>query len=160
MSRVTQLLTAIDQGYRKKAWHGPNLRGALRGVDADTAVWRPAPERNNIHELVVHLAYWKRSLIRRFDREAAGSFPYPGSNFFPRNEPDAKLLKADIKLLDTYHKIFRDLVADLDDDSLDLPAPNSKETAFYLIFGCPAHDIYHAAQIQLLKRMCEAATAV
>lgn len=28
------LLQIVDEGYEKKAWHGPNLRGSIRGLDA------------------------------------------------------------------------------------------------------------------------------
>ena len=30
------LLKLLDEGFDTKAWHGPNLRGALRRVDAAT----------------------------------------------------------------------------------------------------------------------------
>src|SRR5688572_21914148 len=52
-----QLLASIDEAYEKKAWHGPNLRGTLRGVTADEASWRPGEGRHNIWELTVHAAY-------------------------------------------------------------------------------------------------------
>jgi hypothetical protein len=31
---VSLLLRVVDEGYEKKAWHGPNLRGSIRGLDA------------------------------------------------------------------------------------------------------------------------------
>ena len=53
------LLSSFDEAYEKKAWHGPNLRAALRGVTPDEAVRRPAPGRHTIWELAMHAAYWK-----------------------------------------------------------------------------------------------------
>jgi hypothetical protein len=82
--RVALLLQAYDQGYDHKSWHGPVLRGTLRGVTAEQAAWRPAPGRHNIWELAVHAAYWKYSILRRIRRMDRGSFPFPGSNWFPR----------------------------------------------------------------------------
>jgi hypothetical protein len=26
------LLSLLEEGYEKKAWHGPNLKGSLRGL--------------------------------------------------------------------------------------------------------------------------------
>ena len=51
------ILALVDEGFQKKAWHGPNLRSALRGVSADEAAWRPGKNRHNIWELAVHAAY-------------------------------------------------------------------------------------------------------
>lgn len=50
------LLRMMDEAYEKKAWHGTNLRGTLRGISAGAAVWRPGAQRHNIAELVVHAA--------------------------------------------------------------------------------------------------------
>jgi len=44
------LLQVIDQAYDRKSWHGANLRGSIRGVEAATAVWRPGEGRHNIWE--------------------------------------------------------------------------------------------------------------
>jgi hypothetical protein len=55
---IELLLRIIDEGYNNKAWHGPNLRGAIKRVELKQAAWRPAPQRHNIWEHVVHAAYW------------------------------------------------------------------------------------------------------
>ena len=47
-AEIGLLLRAIDEGFDRVAWHGPNLRGSLRGVTAAQAAWRPAPDRHNI----------------------------------------------------------------------------------------------------------------
>ena len=59
------LLRMIDEAYDNKAWHGPNLRGAIRRVAPQLAVWRPRAGRRNIAEIVVHCAYWKYAVRRR-----------------------------------------------------------------------------------------------
>jgi hypothetical protein len=55
---VELLLRLLAQAFNQKAWHGTTLRGALRGVTAAAALWRPGPARHNIWELTVHAAYW------------------------------------------------------------------------------------------------------
>ena len=65
MSDRDLLLRILDDAYERKAWHGTNLRGSLRGVTADEARWRPAPGRHNIWELAVHCAYWKYTVRRK-----------------------------------------------------------------------------------------------
>ena len=34
-------LDGLDEAFDKKSWHGPNLRGAVRGATAAQAAWRP-----------------------------------------------------------------------------------------------------------------------
>jgi hypothetical protein len=153
--RVTLLLEALDRGYDHKSWHGPVLRGSLRGVTAAQAAWRPAPGRHNIWELAVHAAYWKYAILRRLRRELRGSFPLKGSNWFPRPqaEADEAAWKGDLRLLADMHRELRRAVEGISDDALDQVPEGSKTRLGDLILGGSFHDIYHAGQIQLLKRL-------
>lgn len=47
-SPIDLLLAVIDQAYDVSSWHGPNLRGSIRRVDAATAARRPADGRHCI----------------------------------------------------------------------------------------------------------------
>ena len=89
-SRVAMLLDLLDEGYQRKSWHGPNLRGSIRRVTAGQAAWRPAAGRKCIAEIVVHAAYWKYTVRRRILNEKRGSFPLKGSNWFALAKPHKK----------------------------------------------------------------------
>src|SRR5262245_66231960 len=62
---IALLLHLVDEAYGKKAWHGPNLRGAIRRISAAVASWRPQLNRRSIADIVVHAAYWKYAVRRR-----------------------------------------------------------------------------------------------
>ena len=81
------LLRILDEGYEKKAWHGPNLKGSIRGLSAEQAAWRPYPGRHSIAENVVHCAYWKYAVRRRLRGDKRGSFALKGSNWFAIPSP-------------------------------------------------------------------------
>jgi uncharacterized damage-inducible protein DinB len=155
MDTVTLLVAQIDQAYNRRSWHGTNLRGSLRGIDAGQASWRPAPARHNIQETVVHAAYWKYAVYRRLAGATRGSFPLKGSNWFPRRAVDATLWQADVRLLDDMHRQLRETVSRLDPARLEQKAAGGSTTVFALVSGIIAHDLYHAGQIQLLKRLRE-----
>ena len=72
-SPIALLLTVIDQAYDRKSWHGTNLRGSIRGLSPEQAVWRPRPDRHSIQELVVHAAYWKYAAWRRLSQSKRGT---------------------------------------------------------------------------------------
>ena len=76
------LLRMLEQAFDRKSWHGPNLRGSIRGVSASDAAWRPADGRHSIAEQVLHAAYWKYVVRRKLTGEKRGSFALPGSNWF------------------------------------------------------------------------------
>ncbi len=154
--RIALLLESLDRGYNLSSWHGPNLRGALKGVRADLAAKRPGRDRHNIWEVAVHCAYWKYVVRRRLLGEKRGSFPLKGSNFFLRPEGRTGLEKAwteDMGLLEEVHQSLRDAVATFDPVQLDVKAKGGGSTAQRMILGVAAHDIYHAGQIQLVKRL-------
>jgi hypothetical protein len=156
MTVLDHYLALIDEAYDHKAWHGTTLRGALRGVSAAQAAWRPARNRHNVWELVVHAAYWKYAVARRLTGGKRGSFAFDGSNWFERPVPGTVSeggWRADIALLERQHRELRGIVASLQPRALDARANGSSPSPGYLVRGIAAHDLYHAGQIQLLKRL-------
>ena len=151
---IAQLLLVIDQAYDHKSWHGTSLRGSIRRLSPQEAAWRPAPGRHNIWELVVHAAYWKYVVWRRLTSAARGSFPLTGSNWFRRPEEMTETAwRSDVALLDRMHRSLRDAVANLSTNTRHQTVRGSKDGDVALITGVAAHDLYHAGQIQLLKRL-------
>jgi uncharacterized damage-inducible protein DinB len=152
-AEISILLGMIDQAWDGESWHGQNLRGSVRRVNATEASWRPAPRRHNIHELVVHAAYWKYAALRRLTGAEKGSFAYKGSNWFARREADDALWKRDVALLVASHEALRAAVEALDPRDLARITPGAKSTNQVLLTGIAAHDLYHAGQIQLIKKL-------
>lgn len=150
-SSIALLLDSIDEAFDRAAWHGPTLRGSLRGVTAAQAVWRPAPGRHNIREIVIHAAYWKHAVKRRLLGGAPWSFPLSGANWF---EVDPKRAwKDDVALLVAEHRLLRAAIAKYPVRALDRTIDKKGHTAAFSIRGIAAHDLYHAGQIQLIKKL-------
>jgi hypothetical protein len=152
---VGHLLDLLGEGYDRRAWHGPNLKGLLRGVTAAQAAFRLHPDRHNIWELVVHCAYWKYTVARLLLGEPRGSFPLTGSNWFVRpaaGQSSEKAWRDDRVLLDAQHARLVEAVAGLADRDLDRVPTGSKHTVRRLVTGVAAHDLYHAGQVAMLKR--------
>jgi hypothetical protein len=149
---IAQLLAILDQAYDRPSWHGTNLRGSLRRVSPAQASWRPSRLRHNIWELAVHAAYWKYAVARRFTGSARGSFPLKGSNWFRRDGGTEADWRRDLALLDQMHRALRTAVIGLKPSQLGKTPVGSKVSNFAVLSGVAAHDLYHAGQIQLLKR--------
>jgi hypothetical protein len=151
---IEHLLGLLDEGYNRAAWHGPNLRGSIRGITARQAAQSPRSGRHNIWEIVVHAAYWKYAVRRRLSGEKRGSFSLPGSNWFNRPmDRSEKSWRADVALLEREHRLLREVVASFQPKDLDRRARGSKTIARRLIADIALHDVYHAGQIQLIKKL-------
>lgn len=155
---VAQLLAILDQAYNKQSWHGTNLRGSVRRVTPAQAAWRPNARRHNIWEIVVHAAYWKYAAARRFTGSTRGSFPLKGSNWFrrPVGRPADEAWRSDLRLLDDMHDSLRAAVMRLSPQDLSITPAGTKISNFAILSGVAAHDLYHAGQIQILKRLAAA----
>ena len=154
-----ELVCLVEEGFQKPAWHGPNLRSALRGVTAEEASWRPEKSRHNIREIVVHAAYWKYTVSKRLTGSKKPDFAVKGRNWFVRDglglseHELAKRWKTDLELLARMHKQMCDAIAILKESDLNRPMRGSRQTAVRNLTGIAFHDVYHAGQIQLLRRM-------
>ena len=149
MNSNSDLLDIFEEGFRRKTWHGPNLWQSLKGVTAEQAAWRPGPYRHNIWELSLHAAYWKCAVRRKLEGGKRGSFVLPGSNFFRRPAAgkiseaawltDKALLKKEHQAL---HKAIRAVLK---------KRATAKERR--MLWGVAFHDVYHAGQIRLIRRL-------
>jgi hypothetical protein len=142
----------LDEAFAGPSWHGPALYTALRGVTAKQAAWRPGRGRHNIWEVVVHAAYWKHVVRQRLSGRRAERFPLRGTNWFVRPSGD-RTWHDDVRLLVEEHERLRDVVKRLSPRAMTRVVAHRHDTAAYTIRGIAAHDLYHAGQIQLLKRL-------
>jgi DinB superfamily len=149
MSIELLLLAVLEEGYARKTWHGPNLRQALKGVSAKQAAWRPAPGRHNIWELALHAAYWKYAVRRRLDGAKRGGFVLKGSNFFARPEK-GKATEAAWRAARTILKNEHEAMLASIRKALKSPRLGKR---LPMLYGVAFHDIYHAGQIRLLRRL-------
>ncbi|HKF51276.1 MAG TPA: DinB family protein [Candidatus Acidoferrales bacterium] len=158
---MEQMLALVEEGFQKAAWHGPNLRSALRGVSVERASWRPEKGRHNIWEIAVHAAYWKYAVTKRLTGSKKHEFPEKGRNWFARDARGvskgeaAKNWKRDLALLSKTHKELREAIAKMTETELEGRCRGSRQTVKQNVVGIAMHDVYHAGQIQLLKKLRE-----
>ena len=151
---TTSVVLLLDEGFSKAAWHGPNLLGSLRGITLPELLCRPRKDGHNAWELAVHCAYWKYAVRNRLVAGRRNTFPLVGSNFF-RRDTGASLAdwKKDLALLKAQHKALKATILGLNPRTYGNRVQGAIHTVRRLVLGIAAHDIYHAGQISLLKRM-------
>jgi hypothetical protein len=151
MKTNTWVLPLLEEGFARKTWHGPNLRQSLKGVSAKQAAWRPGPGRHNTWEIALHAAYWKYAVRRKLEGGKRGSFVLEGSNFFARPEKGKATeaaWRADLAILEEEHRALSKAIRKL------VKTPEAKKH-LRMLYGVAFHDVYHAGQIRLLRRLME-----
>jgi uncharacterized damage-inducible protein DinB len=153
---ITLLAEAIQPRSGRRGWHGgPTPPGALRGVTAEQAAWRPGPRRKSIWALTLHVAYWDYAVRRLLEGGARGAFPRAPSNWpAPPERPEPRAWASDLALLRAEHDRLVEAVLRVDPEHLGRRPPGSKQWTYgELLVGIAMHDAYHTGQIQLLKRL-------
>lgn len=136
----TELSRILDEGYGPGAWHGPDLKAALADVGPDLAFWRPAPGRHNIAEIALHHAYTVRNVRGQLSGTPPEPFVLEGEDWFDPSGLSWPEIQA---VLEKEQGRLAAVVAGLEPEA----------ERFNLVLGITCHAIYHAGQVQLLKRL-------
>jgi hypothetical protein len=158
---IALLLWNLQPPPGRRSWHGgPTPVGAVRGVSAAQASWRPTPRRKSVWEMVLHIAYWKYTVRRHLSPTPVPRFPRSPSNFPSQPDPaDDDAWARDVALLRREHAALVTALGSLSERRLGrIPALGKRWTFGELALGIAAHDAYHTGQIQLLKRLWEERT--
>ena len=140
----------LREGYGTGAWHGPDLKAALDDVDAALAFWRPGPGRHSIAEIALHHAFTAHGVRAKLTDGDLEPFVLAGEDWF--DLPDAsKVSWAEIlELVAREQTHLEKAVAGLAAGS---GSTSTGDAPFDLVLGITCHAVYHAGQIQLIKRL-------
>jgi uncharacterized damage-inducible protein DinB len=141
----------LAEGYGPGAWHGPDLKAALADVGDDAAFWRPGAGRHNIAEIALHHAYCARGVFAKITGTDPGSFVLEGDDWFEAEDGSRLSWSAIQEVVEREQK--RLAAADADVANRRIASPLSPAERFDLVLGITCHAVYHAGQVQLLKRL-------
>ena len=141
----------LNEGYGPGAWHGADLKAALGDVTAALAFWRPAPGRHNIAEIALHHAFCVRGVRGRISGVPLRPFVMEGDDWFALPDQTALGWPAIKTAVEAEHRQLETVVADVDAGRAESAV--SEEERFGLVLGITCHAVYHAGQIQLIKRL-------
>ena len=157
-SEVARLVDQLEREHSGEPWHGSPLGEILSGITHEQATERPLRGGHSIWEIVLHLTAWKQEVARRLGGAPAGSPPRGDWPSLP-SPPGHDEWRDALAALDEAHHALVAVVARLPDAQL-LEATNDPRvsgddapvTYYQLVQGALQHDVYHSAQIALLKK--------
>ena len=156
MSECERLSDQIRRAYQGEAWHGDAILEILSDVTAAQAAARPIQTAHSIWELVLHIAAWDDAVLRRTGGKAVS---LSDAENFPSidDTSEAAWRKTVQKLKDGNDRLVK-AVAAFPDSRLGARVPGKKAayyTFFYMFAGIVQHELYHAGQIAILKKMVQ-----
>ncbi len=141
----------LEEGYGPGAWHGPDLRAALEDVADDDAFRRPAPGRHSIAEIALHHAFCVRAVREKITGRPAEPFALAGEDWFALEAGRPLSWEQARAALASEQARLAEALTDIAAGRATSPLPDGER--FDLALGVTCHAVYHAGQVQLLKRL-------
>jgi uncharacterized damage-inducible protein DinB len=156
MSETARIADQLRRAFSGDAWHGDSLFEILDGVTAAQAAARPIKNAHSIWELVLHIAAWDGAVGRRLGGEAVALSDE--QNFPPVKDASESAWRRALEHVRQVHGQLVAAVADFPDERLDEKVPGKDAEPgwynfYYMLHGVAQHELYHAGQIALLKKM-------
>jgi hypothetical protein len=152
MSEITKLRDQLRRSHQGPAWHGPSLEELLADVTAAKAFAKPVPEAHSIWEVVLHVTAWQRVVVRRLAGEVI--LDLSDSENFPAvaDPSEQKWQEAKTKLASARQELDN-AIAQLPETRLNEIVAGKGYSVYFMLHGVVQHNLYHAGQIALLKKM-------
>ncbi len=144
----------LSEAWGPGAWHGADLKAAVADVTPAVAFWRPGPGRHNIAEIALHHAFFARSVRSQISGRPAEPFVLPGEEWFAVNDETGISWATIQSTLESEQQQLAKLTASV--ETVTTSSPLAATERFNLILGIACHAIYHAGQVQLIKRLRKA----
>ncbi|MGO9404626.1 MAG: DinB family protein [Terriglobales bacterium] len=153
-SESSRIADQLRRAFTGGAWHGDSLFEILKGVTAPQAAAHPIKNAHSIWELVLHIAAWDGAVRQRMTGVAV---KLSGKKNFPSVVDTSEAAWAmTLEHVRQIHQELIDAVEKFPEKSLKRQVPGKKGahyTFYYMLHGVVQHELYHAGQIALLKKM-------
>jgi uncharacterized damage-inducible protein DinB len=148
MREIERILDQLNRSWGGPSWTGVDIQPLLDGITDDQARAHPFPNAHSILELTAHMTTWMNAVASRLGGETRELTP----------EEDwrdvTQLAWSDaITEMENAQSHLSDVIARLTPDDLDKRVAGRKYTIYVMLHGVIQHNLYHAGQIGLLKKM-------
>ena len=152
MTNSARIGDLMERAFHGPAWHGPAVGELIKDLSAHAAAAKPLANVHSIWELVLHMAVWKD--VARWRLEGNEKVPSDEENFPTVTDTGEALWHKALARLKTAHEELRQAVSTCRDEKLEEEIPaGGGLTHFVRLHGVIHHDLYHAGQIALLKKL-------
>ena len=151
IEEISRIADQLKRAFEGDAWHGPAVLEVLEGVNARSAAAKPIRGAHSVWEIVLHIAAWDGAIRRRM---AGQALQLSDEQDFPpvKDVSDAAWRGAVENLKQRHAELIQALLA-MPDYRLTAQVPGKDYDFYHMLHGAAQHELYHAGQIALLKKV-------
>jgi uncharacterized damage-inducible protein DinB len=148
MREIERILDQLNRSWGGPSWTGVDIQPLLDGISEAQARAHPLPNAHSILELLSHMTTWMTAVASRLSGETRELTP-------EEDWRDVTQLPwpAAISEMENAQSHLSDVIARLTPDDLDKKVAGRKYTIYVMLHGVIQHNLYHAGQIGLLKKV-------
>jgi uncharacterized damage-inducible protein DinB len=148
MREIERILDQVNRAWGGPSWTGVEVQSLLDEIPDDQARAHPLPGAHSIIELVAHITAWMNVVSDRLGGQAKKLSPEEDW----RDVTQLTWLEAIIAIENAQSRLC-DVIARMTSDDLDKIVPGRDYNAYVMLHGVIQHNLYHAGQIGLLKKV-------
>jgi uncharacterized damage-inducible protein DinB len=151
-SETVLIADQLRRAFEGDAWHGPAVLEILKDVNAATAAAKPLADVHSIWELVLHIEVWDWATLERIagkETQPTGIKNFP---LVPSEATEGAWVEAIRHMTETHSQLVK-TVAELPEARLGDRVPGKDYDFYHLLHGVVQHELYHAGQIAILKKV-------
>lgn len=159
MREVERVATLLRESVLGPAWHGDSLLKVLKDVSAEGDLQSAGGGVHSVWEILQHVAVWERVVRQRLLGRDPG--PVPDSEDWPDVEwKGSESWEPALERLREETDRLSDTILQMPEARLLEEAPGQHVTNYQMIHGIIHHNIYHAGQIALLRKLQSGRTEI
>ena len=151
MREIDRICAQMKRALEGEAWHGPSLLEILGDVNAREAAAKPDPGVHSIWEIALHLLATQELMLSRL--AGVSRQLTPEEDWPPAPEPTAEGWEDACDRLRRGEERLRASLAAFPEERLSEPLVTPGSSAYNNFHGHVQHNLYHAGQMMLLKKM-------
>lgn len=151
MSEGTRIADQLRRSQQGAAWHGPAWGELLKDVDATLAQRRPLAGAHNIWELVLHVTAWQSAAARALEGQPMPNLA--GTEDWPPAGNTQESWRQAVRGLESANQELAAAISALPDERLEEQVSGRDYSFYFLLHGVVQHNLYHAGQAALLKKL-------
>jgi len=152
MNPLEHIADQFTRTYAGETWHGDPIKRILQDIDPQQAFRKPSQNVHSLWEIILHIIAWEKVVLKSL-QGAAYTMLHDEDDWPLAKEPSSEAWQATLKVLEETTETLRTLIAAFPETKLHEQVPGQNFTFYMALHGVIHHNLYHAGQIAILKKM-------
>ena len=152
METCAYIADQLVRTFGGQAWHGDSVMQILSDIGPQQAARKSLQNIHSIWEIVLHIIAWEQVVVQCLQgnpyTKIHGEDDWP-----PVKEVTSDAWRVALQLLTETTSTLNALISSFPEHQLHEKVPGQTRTYYQLFHGVVQHNLYHAGQIGILKKL-------